>query len=162
SETIYRYRFQGQIFEEREGFVTSSDFGLSGRIAFPEEYGDVHVGIYNGDGYTHSEANDQKALQLRGSLRPAPGSSILKGLRLTAFYDADNYVKDGKKRRFIGGATFEHRYVNAGASWLDAKDEPTAIKPEVKGDGYTLWVTPRTSFGLEGLFRYDSLKPNKD
>ena len=30
----------------------------------------------------------------------------------------------------------------------------------VDGDGYSFWVTPKTTFGLEGLFRYDKLNPN--
>src|SRR6266851_2108126 len=113
-EQIYRYRFQGTIFEEREGFLTSSDFGLSGHYNLPGNYGDVHVGVYNGDGYSRVEPNDQKAFQVRGTLRPLPLGGALKGLRLSAFYDADHYVKDGPRKRFIGNATFEHKWVNAG------------------------------------------------
>ena len=44
NEGIYRYRFQGQIFVDREGFLVSSDLGLSTRLAFPSNYGDIHVG----------------------------------------------------------------------------------------------------------------------
>jgi hypothetical protein len=29
-------------------------------------------------------------------------------------------------------------------------------------DGYSVWVTPRTPIGIEGLFRYDDLNQNKD
>jgi hypothetical protein len=97
-EGIYRYRFQGTIFEEREGFLTSSDAGASFHAAFPANYGDFHVGIYNGEGYSKAEANNQKALQLRGSLRPLPVHPILRGWRLTGFYDADNYVANASSR----------------------------------------------------------------
>jgi len=62
-EGIYRYRFQGTIFVDREGFLTSSDLGASLHWAFPQNYGDVHVGVYNGEGYTSSEKNDQKHRQ---------------------------------------------------------------------------------------------------
>src|SRR5258705_67125 len=76
-EGIYRYRFQGTLFEEREGFLTSSDFALSSHYNLPGNYGDIHAGIYNGDGYTRTEANDQKAFQIRGTLRPFPlGGSL--------------------------------------------------------------------------------------
>ena len=71
-EGIYRYRFQGTILPEREGFLTSSDAGVSFHSAFPRDYGDFHVGIYNGDGYSKTEANDQKAVQIRGTIRPLP------------------------------------------------------------------------------------------
>jgi hypothetical protein len=114
-EGVYRYRFQGAIFVDREGFLTSSDLGLSGGLAFPSNYGDVHVGVYNGEGYTRSEANDQKAFQVRATIRPAPSVPVLRGLRLTGFYDSDHYFTDAKKERFIGAVTFEHPRVNAGA-----------------------------------------------
>ena len=107
SEGIYRYRFQGTIFPEREGYLTSSDAAVSFHTAFPGNYGDVHVGIYNGEGYSKSEANDQKAVQIRGTFRPLPMNPILRGLRVTGFYDADNYIKNGDKKRGMFDVTFE-------------------------------------------------------
>jgi hypothetical protein len=51
-EGIYRYRFQGTIFEEREGFLSSSDVGASFHYNFANNYGDLHAGVYNGETYT--------------------------------------------------------------------------------------------------------------
>jgi hypothetical protein len=166
-EGVYRYRFQGTIFTDREGFLTSSDYAISTRVAFPENYGDVHVGIYNGDGYSSTNdqrgINDQKAFQARVSIRPAPGIAVLRGLRLTGFYDSDHYFKDSKKERAIGALTFEHAYVNAGAEYLSAKDQSGgAAVAELRREGYSVWVTPRTPFGIEALLRYDDLTTNKD
>jgi len=166
-EGIYRYRFQGTMFPEREGFITSSDFGLSGHYSFPGNYGDIHAGIYNGDGYSRVEANDQKAFQVRASLRPLPLGGIWKGLRLHAFYDADKYVKRGPRDRFIATATFEHPHLNAGFDYLDVKDRTSITSAEVKGNGWAVWAVPRfltvgeSKPGLEGLFRYDSMRPSK-
>ncbi len=159
-EGIYRYRYQGTVFIEREGFLSSSDVGLSARLAFPNDFGDVHAGLYNGDTYSRAEPNDQKAFQIRGTLRPLPKSKDAKGLRLSAFYDRDAPVKDGARNRFVGAVTFEHAYVNAGFEYLNAKDQSTATKAAVKASGWSAWLTPRTTKGLEGLFRYDSLKPD--
>ncbi|HEY3204211.1 MAG TPA: hypothetical protein VGL03_11175 [Thermoanaerobaculia bacterium] len=162
-EGIYRYRFQGTIFVEREGFLTSSDLGASVHWVFPQNYGDIHVGVYNGEGYTRPEQNDQKAFQIRASVRPAPMIPILKGLRLTGFYDGDHYVQDAKKERFIGQLTFEHPFVNVGVDYLRATDQnASATRPEVKAEGFSVWATPRTPFGLELLLRFDRIKPNKD
>jgi hypothetical protein len=161
-EGIYRYRFQGTIFAEREGYLSSSDVGLSGRLAFPKDYGDIHLGYYNGDTYSKAEANDQKAFQIRGTLRPLPANNDFKGLRLAVFYDHDEPVKGGKRERFLFAPTFEHKYVVAGYEYLDTKDKssglPTA-KPEINGKGWSFWLEPRTTTGLEALFRYDHLKP---
>jgi len=161
-EGVYRYRFQGTIFADREGYLSSSDAGASFRTAFPRNYGDVQVGIYNGETYSRAEANDQKAIQIRGTVRPMPGAATLRGLRLTAFYDADSYVRDGDRKRFITAATFEHKYVNAAVQYLDTKDRPSITRVELDGTGYSVWVTPKFTHGFEALVRYDDLQPDEN
>src|SRR5437588_8515845 len=94
-ENIYRYRFQGTTFTEREGFYNSADAGASFHYNFPSNYGDFHVGVYNGDGYAKPEVNDQKAIEVRGTVRPfAAGAPIARGLRVTGCYFGDYYSKD--------------------------------------------------------------------
>ena len=44
-ETVYRYRFQGTVFEDRESFLSSSDVGASFRYNFANSYGDIHSGF---------------------------------------------------------------------------------------------------------------------
>jgi opacity protein-like surface antigen len=112
-ETLYRYRFQGTVFEDREGFLSSSDIGASFHYNFPGNYGDVNTGIYNGETYTKPEANDQKGFMIRASLRPMRMHPVLRGLRLTGFYDNDEYVKNAERTRGIVALKFEHRYLNA-------------------------------------------------
>ena len=159
-EGIYRYRFQGPINVDREGILFSSDLGLSGRLAFPSNFGDVHVGVYNGEGYNRSEPNDQKAFQIRATLRPAPAVPILRGLRLTGFYDADHYVHDAERQRAIAFLSFEHPWVNVGVDYVDASDQSTVSARKIDSEGWSAWVTPRLPFGLEALVRYDELKPD--
>ncbi|HKA35957.1 MAG TPA: hypothetical protein VKH43_04005 [Thermoanaerobaculia bacterium] len=165
-EGVYRYRFQGTIFVDREGFLTSSDYAVSSRVAFPDNYGDIHLGYYNGDGYSSTNdqrgLNNQKAFQVRGTLRPLPGLAIWRGIRLTGFYDTDHYYPDAKRERFVGAFTFEHPWVNAGFEWLDAHDRTTVTANELHRDGFSVFVTPRTPFGLEALIRYDELDQNHD
>lgn len=162
AEGIYRYRFQGTIFSEREGFLSSADTGVSGRFNFPANYGDLQLGVYNGEGFGNSEVNDQKALQVRLSVRPAPMAPVFRGVRVTGFYDGDHYEKDAKRERVMAALTFEHPSVNVGLEYLDAKDRPRVTAAEMRRNGFSLWATPRTPFGLEGLLRYDELVTNKD
>ena len=162
-EGIYRYRFQGTIFGDREGFITSSDLGASIHWVFPGNFGDIHGGVYNGEGYTRPELNDTKAWQIRGTLRPVPMVPIAKGIRLTGFYDGDSYVRGAKKQRVIGLFTWETPYGNLGVQYLDAKDQnASASKPVVEAQGYSFWVTPQLPNGIGALLRYDYLEPNKD
>jgi hypothetical protein len=161
AEGIYRYRFQGTMFVEREGYFASADGGASFHYQLPSNYGDVHVGVYNGENYNKAEANDQKALMVRATVRPfAAGVPVLRGIRATVFYDADRYIKSAPRNRFIGGLNFEHTYVNAGFEYLDTADETSVTKPEVDGKGYSIWATPKAPNGLEALLRFDHLKPN--
>lgn len=161
-EGIYRYRFQGTVFTEREGFLSSSDAGASFHYNLPSNYGDFHVGLYNGENYNRVEANDQKAVQLRGTVRPFAKSPIaaLAGLRAHGFINADHYVKDGERQRALGSLTFEHAHLNAGFDYLKATDRTSAARPETNSHGYSIWATPKSPTGWEALLRYDHLTPD--
>ena len=158
-ETVYRYRFQGTIFEERDGFLSSADVGATFRYNFSGDYGDVHGGFYNGENYNRSEVNDQKAFMVRATVRPLPQSPRLRGLRATGFYDHDAYVKEGRRRRAIAALTFEHPWVNAGVDVLWAADQTRSLNPALDSRGFTAWVTPKSpkGYGWEGLLRFDHL-----
>lgn len=161
AEGIYRYRFQGTMFVEREGYFASADAGASFHLQFPSNYGDVHVGVFNGENFNKAEANDQKSLQVRATLRPlATGAMALRGIRASVFYDKDNYAKALPRDRFIGGLHFEHKYLNAGLEYLKTTDKTARTLAERDGQGYSIWVTPKTASGWEGLLRYDHLEPN--
>lgn len=162
TEGIYRYRFQGTIFSERVGLLSSSDAGLSGRWVFPGNYGEVHGGFYNGEGYSKAETNNKKAFQLRATVRPLPlGGALWKGLRVTAFVDADNYVASAKRQRTIGQVTYEHPLFNAGAEVLRAKDQTSVTTSQVDSKGYTFWATPKLgTTGWELLLRHDQFTPS--
>ena len=163
TDTIYRYRFQGTGFAERIGYLTSADAGLSGHYNFPGNYGDLHAGYYNGDGYTRAEANNQKAFQVRGTVRPLPLGGVWRNLRLTGFFDDDHVVERAKRQRAIGQVTFEHPLGNLGLEVASAKDRATVTKPTISSNGWSVWATPRLgTSGWELLLRHDDFKPNKE
>jgi hypothetical protein len=160
-DNLYRYRFQGPTFEDREGYLLTSDAGASFHYNLPGNFGDVHAAVFNGETYTRFEVNDQKGVQVRGTLRPAPGHSVLQGLRVTGFWDHDAYVKSADRRRAIVGVTFEHPHINAGFNYLATTDQNASARvTAIKGRGWSLFVTPRTARGWEGLLRLDHLEPN--
>lgn len=163
AEGIYRYRWQGTMFAEREGYFASADAGASFHYNLPSNYGDIHVGVYNGENYNKAEVNDQKAVMIRGTVRPfATGAPVLRGFRASVFYDGDNYIKDAERTRFIAGASFEHTYINAGVEYLNTNDM-ISVKPgtpDVNGKGFSIWATPKSPSGWEALLRFDRLKPN--
>jgi len=168
-EGIYRYRFQGTVFAERIPLptaMTSSDAGVSFHYNLPSNYGDVHVGYYNGENYQKVEVNDQKGLELRATLRPfAAQAPILRGFRAHFVYYNDNYNSGDERSRVMGNLTFEHNYLNAGFDYLSAKDQTLATVTDVSSNGYSIWATPRApranGSSIEALLRYDHFTPNK-
>ena len=165
-EGIYRYRFQGTTFTEREGFYNSADAGVSFHTNFPNNYGDIHAGLYNGDGYAKPEQNDQHAFDIRGTLRPfARTAPALRGLRVTGFYVADDYVKGAERKRAVGQVTYEHKFINAGFDAIDAKDQTSITKADVEAKGWSFWATPKApadnGSSWEMLLRYDHMVPDQ-
>ena len=161
-EGIYRYRFQGTVFSEREGFLSSSDAGASLHYALPGNYGDIHGGVYNGENYNKAEVNNQKGWMFRGTVRPLPLSPVLRGFRVTGFIDKDAYLKNADRTRALVAASFEHPHVNAAFEYLATRDQTSATKTALDGRGWSVFVTPRTARGWEGLVRFDHMVPDAD
>jgi hypothetical protein len=163
AESIYRYRFQGPYFPERVGLITASDAGFSGHYNFRGNYGDVHAGFYNGEGYGRPEANNEKAVQIRASVRPMPGRGAWNGLRLTGFVDDDHYVEGAKRFRAIEQVTFEHPRVNAALDVVQATDQTSVRNVRVRSKGWSAWATPRLTInGWEMLLRHDTFTPSSN
>jgi len=180
-EGIYRYRFQGTIFAERGGYLSSADRGASFRYNFPSNWGDTHTGIYNGETYAANEVNQGKAWMTRVSFRPfARMDPLYRGLRVSMYYLNDRYQSaadlpagtaqtgSAEKTRLIGAVTFEHANLNAAFQYLTTKDQTTTLGaaplPFVReGKGYSIWAVPKQgagNVGWEGLLRYDHLVPD--
>jgi hypothetical protein len=160
-EAVYRYRFQGTTFNEREGYQSSADAGAAFRYNLPGNYGDVQTGFFNGEGYSKPEVNDRKAFMVRATVRPLHVHPLFRGLRLTGFVNKDAYVKNADRVRALFAATFEHPNVNAAFEYLATKDQPSASTPAVDGRGWSVFVTPKSARGWEGIVRFDHLVPNK-
>jgi hypothetical protein len=166
-EGIYRYRFQGTTFTEREGFYNSADAGASFHWNVPSNYGDIHVGVYDGEGYAKTDPNDQKAIEIRGTVRPfARAKPVLRGLRVTGFYFGDNYIKNAERTRGVFQITYEQPYINAGYDYISAYDQTSITARDVHAHGWSFWVTPMKPLSggasIEALIRYDHLSPDVD
>jgi hypothetical protein len=157
-ESIYRYRFEGTLFVDREGFLFPSDAGVTFHYNLPRDFGDFQAGVYNGEGSAHSDPNGEKALQMRAAVRPVPGNTALNGLRVAGFYDADHYAAGLPRKRAIAEMTYEHPRVTAGIDILSATDRPTSAVPETRAHGSSIWVTPKFGGGWEALLRHDALR----
>ena len=160
-DQIYRYRFQGSPLPERDAGLSSSDAGASLHVDLPGGHGDVHAALLNGEGYAHTETNDQKALQVRTSYKPVTSASSLEGLTLQLVVNYDHYAADLPRHRVLASAFYEHRRFNVGLDVLGVRDQPTLAWPQTHGGGYSIFFTPffkTKGSGPEALLRLDRLQ----
>jgi len=162
-ESINRYRVQGTMFTEREGLIPGSgDFGVSYFTPLPKGYGEAHVGVFNGEGFTQPEANKYKSVQARLTVRPLPGRGLANGLRVSGFYNAGWYAADRPRRLGIAMGSFEHRHLVATVQRMWATESPTigAVRDIDRG-GWSAFVEPRqVPSGWAGILRADHFDPN--
>lgn len=162
-ESVNRYRVQGTMFSEREGIIPGSgDFGVGYLSRLPSDYGEFQVGIYNGEGFTRAEANKAKSVQGRLTIRPFPADGMMKGLRLSGFYDLGWYDGGLPRRHGIVMGSYEHQKAVATLQWLTATEQPTSATPaDIERRGYSGFVEIREGLvGLAGFARLDRFDPD--
>jgi hypothetical protein len=153
------------MFAEREGLIPGSgDFGVSYFTPLPGGYGEVHGGIFNGEGFTQAESNKYKSVQGRLTIRPFPNKGLAHGLRVSGFYNVGWYAADRPRRLGIVMGSFEHRHLVATLQHLNATEAPAAVTPpiEIARNGWSIFIEPRQGpSGWAGLFRYDGYEPDE-
>ena len=161
-ESIDRYRVQGTMFAEREGLIPgSSDLGVSYFTPLPGNYGEIHGGVYNGEGYALPEVNRFKSAQLRVTVRPLPNTEIIKGFRLSAFYSEGWYAAGRPRQLGIVMGSFEQTHVVATAQALRGTERPEPFRVNADRPGWSVFVEPRQGVaGLAGILRYDHFDPD--
>ena len=125
-EHVNRYRMQGSMFMERNGLFNSADLGVtaSGNLgpklgddytkhvskASPGSFGSFALGVYNGGGYAAQEANENKTLEGRLSVRPL--GPLFPNVQLSYFgiYGKSNSPAAPPWRLHAGMLSFEHEY----------------------------------------------------
>ncbi len=173
-EHIWGYRFQGTIFTDREGYLTSSDLGvsLSGRLGQYLEYATM---ISNGEGYHAAENNKYKTGDIRLTLNPFPENRFWKYLKLTGYFQAGYYASNQDRYRAIGHISYKNDWLTLAGEYLYAKDPYSKVSskhPSLAGlsgdaeaEGVSLYGVLRLAgkwdkFSLIG--RYDYLDPDDD
>jgi hypothetical protein len=162
-EGIDRYRVQGTMFAEREGLIPgSSDFGV-GYFAPLGKYVDIQTGVYNGEGYTQTDANKYKSLQGRVTVRPFAGNGITNGFRLSGFYNTGWYAANRPRRLGIVMGSFEHPHIVATLQHLAATENPSVTAPrDIDRRGSSGFVEIRQGpSGWAALARVDQLDPDR-
>jgi hypothetical protein len=132
-ESVNRYRVLGPFFAERLELIPGpSDLGAS--IKATGARTEVHVGVYNGEGYGRAEADRYKSLDGRATFRPFGEDSALGDVSVSGFYQYGWYARDRPRNVAIAMASYEQTHVVATAQYLSATDNPfVAVDIERRG-----------------------------
>src|SRR5688500_13418470 len=116
-ESLNRYRVLGPLFAERLGLVPGpTDLGASVRATGART--EVHVGVYNGEGYGRAEADRYKSLDGRATFRPFAEDSAAGNLSISGFYQYGWYASDRPRNVAIVMGSDDNTTVVATAQYL--------------------------------------------
>lgn len=163
-ESLNRYRVLGPLFAERMGLVPGpTDLGASLKVS--GESTEVHVGVYNGEGYGRAELDKYKSIDGRVTWRPISDDEEASRMSISGFYQYGWYARDRPRNVAIVMGTFEQPHFVATAQYLTATDNPF-IARDVQRQGLSFFGEVRQGptgwAGIAGVDLFDLDTENED
>jgi hypothetical protein len=158
-ETLNRYRVLGPLFAERLELIPgATDLGAS--IKATGEKTEVHVGVYNGEGYGRAEVDKYKSIDGRATFRPFSEDSELGKVSISGFYQYGWYARDRPRNVAIVMGSYENTNFVGTAQYLSATDNPF-VAVDVKRRGLSFFGEGRQGeTGWAGVGGLDIFVPD--
>jgi len=132
-EALWDYRMQGQMAMERNGYLSSADFGAGIDGMFNHEQANFQITAVNGENYNKGTGDDGKDVSLRVSVRvlKTDDGSRVGGLRLTGYGQLGNPNSGGARNRVIGLVSYRSKMLTLAAEAASTRDSTNtpATKP---------------------------------
>ena len=130
-ETLWDYRMQGTVAVDRNGYMSSSDFGAGVDGSWGAERVTAQAGIYNGEGYNRAPDDKGKDLMGRVSVRllPTDDAGRTGGLRLSGYGQTGSPTGGGIRQRALGMLSYRSKLVTLAGEYAvtrDRRDDPPA------------------------------------
>lgn len=160
-ESVNRYRVVGPFFAERLGLIPGPvDLGMS--VKATSDRAEVHVGVYNGEGFGRAELDKYKSIDGRGTFKPFDADSELGKVTISGFYQYGWYARDRPRNVAIGMGTYESDKVLLTAQYLSATDNPF-VAVDIKRHGMSFFGEGRQGrTGWAGIGGLDIFDPDAD
>ena len=163
-EALWDYRMQGTMPIERNGYLTSSDFGAGVDGKWGPDKVNMQVTFVNGEGYGGGTGDQRKDIEGRVSVRlmDTNDSSRVGGLRITGYAHYGKPTGGGTRQRYIGMVSYRSKQVTLAGQYAITKDSVTA-GPLLDGQvasGYGVFKFPNSKAAV--IARVDFTKPNKN
>jgi hypothetical protein len=163
-EALWGYRMQGTMPMERNGYVSSSDFGAAVDGNIHHEQVDFQVGAFNGENYNTAPGDQHKDFMGRVSVRllGSDDGSRVGGLRLTGYAQLGTPSSGGTRNRFAGLVSYKSKALTLGGEYISATDTVTApSRAKATGrviSGYGVYNLPQSPVAI--IARVDLDDPN--
>ena len=135
-EALWDYRMQGTMAIERNGYLTSADFGAGIDIKGKDDVFNGQLVVVNGEGYSGGTGDKRKDVQGRLSFRvlKTNDNSRVGGLRVTGYFGAGKYTGGGDRNRYIGLVSYRTKMLTLAAEYASTKD---TVSPSGGGNNAT-------------------------
>ena len=162
-EALWDYRMQGTIALDRNGYVSSSDFGFGVDGKWRSDRVNFGVALINGENYNGGTGDQRKDLTARASVRlmSTNDSSRVGGLRVTGYGQVGKPTGGGVRRRALGMLSYRAKQITVAAEYAVMRDSVAASTSVAHGrvvSAYAVYKISNTRVGLIG--RFDSVDPN--
>jgi hypothetical protein len=167
-EQLWDYRMQGTIALDRNGYLSSSDFGFLVDGSWGSEKVTMSAGVINGEGYNRPLGDKGKDLAARVSVRLVstddPGRQ--GGLRLTGYGQSGKPTGGGTRQRLVGVISYRTKLLTLAGEAAVTKDSvlTTPVSAERTGRVFTSFGVLRVppSSKLQFIGRLDLVDPDTD
>ena len=127
-ETLWDYRMQGTVALDRNGYLSSSDFGLGVDGKWGPDRINMQIGLYNGENYNGGTGDFRKDVMGRVSYRVSDtdDSSRVGGLRVTAYGQYGKPTNGGTRQRWVGMVSYRSKQITLAGEFATITDSVTA------------------------------------
>ncbi len=126
-EGLWDYRMQGTMAMERNGYMSSSDFGVGVDGKFQADRFNFQAGLYNGETYSGALGDQRKDIQARASFRvlDTDDGTRVGGLRVTGFAQLGMPSSGGRRQRLLGMVSYRSMDLTLAAEFAVTRDSTT-------------------------------------
>jgi len=124
-ETLWDYRMQGPIAVDRNGYMSSSDFGAGVDGRWNNEGVNAQFLFFNGEGYSGGTGDNHKdaGLRVSGRLSKTNDASRTGGLRLTGYAGVGKATGGADRNRYIGTVSYKSQRLTVAGEFVSTKDD---------------------------------------
>ena len=149
-ETLWDYRMQGTVAVDRNGYMSSSDFGAGIDGSWVQEAVSFQAGVYNGEGYNRTPGDKGKDVMGRLSVRllATDEASRTGGLRVSGYGQHGSPTGGGVRQRALGMLSYRSKLVTLAGEYAMTRDRLDNPPAPALPDLATIEGRVVTAFGV--------------